>query len=141
MDTIEIRDNHNLVVLFDGDCNLCDGTVQFIIKHDRAHRFRFAALQSEAARRLSPEDADKEGELRSVVLIEDGKVYRESTAALHIARYLDGPWSLFFAFIVIPAPIRDAVYRLIARNRYRWFGKREACLMPTGELRRRFLTE
>jgi predicted DCC family thiol-disulfide oxidoreductase YuxK len=129
------------IILFDGECNLCDGTVQFILRHDAQKRFRFAALQSTAAQRLAPEDTQTEGERRSVVLIEGGKIYRKSTAALRIARHLDGLLPLLYAFIIVPRPIRDAVYSVIARNRYRWFGKKDACLLPTGELRQRFLTE
>jgi predicted DCC family thiol-disulfide oxidoreductase YuxK len=130
------------VVLFDGVCNLCDATVQFIIDRDAAGRFRFAPLQSEAAatllrargREVPPGDPD------SVLLVEGDAVYSHSDAALRIARRLDGAWPVFYAFVAVPRFVRDAVYRFIARNRYRWFGRVEACRMPTPALRARFLS-
>lgn len=127
------------IVLFDGVCNLCSGSVQFILKRDPEGRFRFASLQSEAGRSLMTEHELDPDALSSVVVIEDGRAYQESSAALRIARHLPGAWKLLRVFVVIPRPIRDAVYRLIARNRYRWFGKTEACWLPTPELRARFL--
>lgn len=128
------------VVLFDGVCNLCNGAVNFIIDRDPSARFRFAALQSDqAAGLLAPLGRVPEAEPSSFVLVEDGRVYERSTAALRVARKLPGAWKLFYAFIIVPRPLRDAVYRFVARNRYRWFGKAEACRMPTPELRARFL--
>lgn len=132
------REGHP-TILFDGVCNLCNGSVQFILRRDPGQRFRFASLQSEAGRRLVTGHGLDPDELSSVILIEDGRVYRESTAALRIARHLSGAWKLLRVFVLIPRPIRDAVYRLIARNRYRWFGKQETCWLPTPELRARFL--
>lgn len=126
-------------LLFDGVCNLCSGSVQFILKRDKAGRFRFASLQSDAGRRLMTGHGLDPAALSSVVLIEDGRAYQESTAALRIARHLPGAWKLLRVFTIIPRPLRDAAYRLIARNRYRWFGKTEACWLPTPELRARFL--
>ena len=126
-------------VLFDGVCNLCNGSVQFIIAHDPAAHFRFAALESEAARRLLGECALSGPLPDSVALIETGHVYTRSAAALRIARRLAFPWPLLYAFIIVPRPLRDMIYDLIARNRYRWFGKRDACMVPTRELRTRFL--
>lgn len=126
-------------ILFDGVCNLCNGSIQFILKRDPRARFRFASLQSESGRRLVTENGLDPDVLSSVILIEDGKVYRESTAALRIARHMSGAWKLLRVFVLIPRPIRDAVYRMIARNRYRWFGKSETCWLPTPELRARFL--
>jgi predicted DCC family thiol-disulfide oxidoreductase YuxK len=128
------------VVLFDGVCNLCNGAVNFIIDRDPLGRFRFAALQSSQAEallaplRLVPEVAPQ-----SFILVEGGRVYERSTAALRIARRMAGAWRLLYAFIVVPAPLRDILYRFIARNRYRWFGKADACRVPTPELRTRFL--
>lgn len=128
------------VVLFDGVCNLCNGAVNFIIDRDPSARFRFAALQStQAAALLAPLGRVPEAEPQSFILVENGRVYERSSAALRVARKLPGAWKLFYAFVVIPTPIRDVVYRFIARNRYRWFGKAEACRMPTPELRARFL--
>lgn len=127
------------VVLFDGVCNLCNGSVQFILKRDPQARFRFASLQSEAGRSLLVEHGLDPDALSSVVVVEDGRVWQESSAALRIARHLPGAWKLLRIFTVIPRPLRDAVYRLIARNRYRWFGKSETCWLPTPELKGRFL--
>jgi predicted DCC family thiol-disulfide oxidoreductase YuxK len=134
-----LNEAHQAVVLFDGVCNLCNGSVQFIIAHDPVAHFRFAALQSEAARRLLGECALSGSLPDSVALIASGQVYTRSAAALRIARRLAFPWPLLYAFIIVPAPLRDIVYDLIARNRYRWFGKRDACMLPTPELRKRFL--
>ncbi|ADO69487.1 thiol-disulfide oxidoreductase DCC family protein [Stigmatella aurantiaca] len=128
------------VVLFDGVCNLCNGTVNFIIDRDPTSYFRFAALQSpQAAELLAPLGRVPEAEPQSIFLVEGGKLYERSTAALRIARRMGGAWKGLYAFIVVPAPLRDAVYRFIANHRYRWFGKAEACRMPTPELRERFL--
>jgi predicted DCC family thiol-disulfide oxidoreductase YuxK len=127
------------IVLFDGVCNLCNGSVQFILKRDSQVRFRFASLQSEAGRSLLVEHGLDPDALSSVVVIEGGRVWQESSAALRIARHLPGAWKLLRVFTVIPRPLRDAVYRLIARNRYRWFGKSETCWLPTPELKGRFL--
>ncbi|HBL28436.1 MAG TPA: hypothetical protein DD490_16510 [Acidobacteria bacterium] len=127
------------IVLFDGVCNLCTGSVQFILERDPQGLFRFASLQSEAGRRLLGVQAMEADSLGSVVLIESGQAFRESTAALRIARRLPGAWKLLWVFIAVPRPLRDAVYRWIARNRYHWFGKTEACWLPTPELKARFL--
>lgn len=134
-----MADPRHPTILFDGVCNLCNGSVQFILRRDPQARFRFASLQSEAGRRLVTEQGLDPEVLNSVILIEDGRVYRESTAALRIARHMSGAWKLLRVLVLIPRPIRDAVYRLIARNRYRWFGKSETCWLPTPELRARFL--
>lgn len=134
-----MADPRSPTILFDGVCNLCNGSVQFILKRDPEARFRFASLQSESGRRLVAENGLDPDVLSSVILIEDGKVYRESAAALRIARHMSGAWKLLRVLVLIPRPIRDAAYRLIARNRYRWFGKSETCWLPTPELRARFL--
>ena len=122
-------------MLFDGVCNLCNGAVRFILARDPAARFQFASLQSEAARRLLGENAPEE----TIVLREGGKIYSQSTAALRIARELRVPWPLLYAFIVVPRPLRDAIYDWVARHRYQWFGKREVCMVPMPEVRGRFL--
>lgn len=133
------------VILFDGVCNLCNGFVNFIIDHDPAGTFQFAALQSDAAQEMLQRhgvtigaDNDKTL-LQSVVLIEDGAVYRRSTAALRIARHLEGAWSLLYAFIMVPRAVRDAVYDWIATRRYDWFGRRATCRVPTPAMHDRFL--
>jgi predicted DCC family thiol-disulfide oxidoreductase YuxK len=122
-------------VLFDGVCNLCNGIVRFIVAHDPHARFRFASLQSDAARRLLGDC----GPVESIVLLESGKAYTKSTAALRIARGLRFPWPLLRVFMAFPRPIRDAMYDWVARHRYRWFGKRESCMVPSPEIRKRFV--
>jgi predicted DCC family thiol-disulfide oxidoreductase YuxK len=129
------------VILFDGVCNLCNSSVTFVIDHDRRKRFKFAALQSEAGAALLAQHgrAATLGDPDSMLLVEDGRLYQRSTAVLRIARGLSGLWKLGYAAMVVPRPLRDLVYRWIARNRYRWFGKTEACRLPTPELKERFL--
>lgn len=132
--------NHG-ILLFDGICNLCNGFVNFVIDHDPQGYFKFGALQSsEAAPYLRRYGLEGEEEaLSSVVLIEDGMAFRQSTAALRVLRRLGPPWALLYGFMVVPRPLRDAVYGWIARNRYAWFGKRDQCRIPTPELQSRFL--
>lgn len=127
------------VIFFDGVCNLCNGAVQFVIERDRKDYFKFAALQSEfAAKTLADFDLEvSHGD--SFVLLENGKVYEQSTAALRVAKKLRGLWPLLYVFIVVPPFIRNAVYKIIARNRYKWFGKQESCWVPTPELKSKFL--
>jgi len=127
------------IVLFDGVCNLCNASVGFIIDRDRRGYFSFAALQSEVGRRRLASYRRPGETLDTVVLLEGGRVYTRSRAALRIARRLDGLWPLLFALSVLPEPIADAAYGWIARNRYRWFGRSESCRVPTPELRARFL--
>jgi predicted DCC family thiol-disulfide oxidoreductase YuxK len=139
------------VVLFDGTCNFCDGAVHFVIDHERGARLRFAALQSTEGsalldRSTTPENARRlrdgvtgDGDPDSVALVDDGQVYTHSTAALRIARHLRWPYRWLAAFWIVPRPIRDAVYRWFARHRYAWFGKTDACRVPTPEFRARFL--
>lgn len=135
-------DTEPTIILFDGVCNLCSRSVRFVIARDPHAHFRFAALQSDAARRICAErgipmptalDPD------SIVVIADGKTLERSDAALAIAARLPFPWSLLRMFRVLPRAIRDWLYRLIARNRYRWFGRTDACMMPTPEIRARFI--
>ena len=131
------------IILFDGVCNLCNGFVQFIIRHDQAERFRFAALQSEAGQALLAKHgfAPSAGaaELDSVLLLSGGQLYSHSSAVLRIARGLGGGWALAGVGGLLPRAWRDALYRFIARNRYRWFGRQESCMLPTPELQARFL--
>lgn len=127
------------VVLFDGVCNLCNASVNFVIDRDPAGRFRFAALQSEAAAPLLARAGLAPDHLGSIVLVEEGRIYTRSTAALRIARRLSGAWPLLAVFLAVPRPLRDLAYDVIARHRYRWFGRAEACRVPTPELRTRFL--
>jgi predicted DCC family thiol-disulfide oxidoreductase YuxK len=127
------------IILFDGVCNLCNSSVQFVIRHDKGAKFKFASLQSEFGQKILREEQLPVDDLRSFILIENGKVYTRSTAALRVAKKLGGAWPLLYGFIIVPRFIRDAVYDLIARNRYKWFGKQEACWVPTPELKNRFL--
>ena len=123
------------VILFDGVCNLCTGSVQFVIERDARKQFRFASLQSPIAEKL----LGRRDDLESMVLVQDGKTYRKSTAALLIAKRLDGLWPALSVFLVVPRFLRDAVYDWIGRRRYRMFGKRDVCWTPSPELAERFL--
>ena len=128
------------VLLFDGVCNLCNGAVAFVIRRDPRARLRFAPLQSPAADALLASLGVARDRLPdSFVLVEDGRVHVRSTAALRVARRLRFPWPLLAVNLLVPRWLRDPVYDLVARNRYRWFGRREACMVPTAELRARFL--
>jgi predicted DCC family thiol-disulfide oxidoreductase YuxK len=127
------------VIVFDGVCNLCNTLVQFVIARDPAARFRFAPLQSESGRRLLRATSLAEPFPDTAVLVEAGRPFTRSTAALRIVRRLRAPWPLAYVLILVPRPLRDALYDAIARRRYGWFGKREMCMVPTAELRRRFL--
>ena len=134
------QDEHP-VVLFDGVCNLCNGAVNFLVDRDPRAKLRFASLQSSAGRALLEGlgHALADGDPESIVLVDGGLVYERSTAALRIARHLSGPWSLLAVLFVVPAFLRDLVYRWVASNRYRWFGKSDVCRVPTPELRARFI--
>ena len=130
------------VVLFDGVCNLCSASVQWIIERDPEARFRFASLQSTAARDLLAAHGvtiDQEADPDSVLLVDESGVHMHSDAALRIARGLGWPWASLHGLRFVPRFVRDAAYRLVARNRYRWFGRKDACWLPTPDLRARFL--
>jgi len=131
--------NQHPIILFDGVCNLCDGFVQFVMKRDKKGAFRFASLQSDTGRALLRHFDLDETALDTVVLIENGQFYTKSTAPLKTAKRISGVWVLSYVFIVLPKPIRDWCYDFIARNRYRLFGEKESCMMPTSEVRSRFL--
>ncbi len=133
-------DKENAIVLFDGMCNFCSGSAMFIIKRDRKGYFRFAAFQTDPGRSLLQEYDIEPEKFDSLILIEKGKVYRRSVAALRIARRLMGGWPVFYAFIIIPSFIRNFFYDLVARNRYRWFGKRKTCFIPDQDIRNRFIS-
>jgi predicted DCC family thiol-disulfide oxidoreductase YuxK len=136
---LELSDIKNPVILFDGVCNLCSGAVQFIIRHDPERNFRFASLQSQFGEGVMKHFGLPINEFNSFILLENGKIYTRSTAALKIAKKLKGGWSLASGFIIVPRFIRDAVYNLIAAKRYKWFGKKESCWIPTPELSSLFL--
>ena len=126
------------MILFDGVCNLCNATVRWVAKRDAVGRFCYASLQSEAARRLLA-GADLVDRPDSMVLVDQDGAHFRSAAAIRIAKELTFPWSLLAWLTVVPRPVRDAAYDLVARNRYRWFGRQESCPLPTSELARRFL--
>ncbi|TGE23135.1 thiol-disulfide oxidoreductase DCC family protein [Hymenobacter metallicola] len=128
-------------ILFDGVCNLCSGFVQFIIERDTAGYFRFASLQSAVGQKLLAQHGItlRETGPETVMLVENDQVYTHSTAVLRIARQLGAGWPLLYTFIIVPKVLRDAAYRFVARHRYQWFGQTEACMLPTPELRQRFL--
>ncbi|WP_026461853.1 thiol-disulfide oxidoreductase DCC family protein [Adhaeribacter aquaticus] len=127
------------IILFDGVCNLCNGFVQFVIERDAANRFKFASLQSDVAQSYLMQLPPAVRSIESIVLIQNGRYYQQSAAALRILRGLTGGWPLLYAFMILPAFLRDGVYRLVAKNRYRWFGQQASCMLPTPELKARFL--
>jgi predicted DCC family thiol-disulfide oxidoreductase YuxK len=129
----------NKILLFDGICNLCNGFVQFVINRDLDGNIKFAALQSVAGQQQFKRFGLPEKYMESLVYIKGDKYYRKSTAVLYILKDLRGAWQLAFGFMIIPAFIRDFIYGLVAKKRYRIFGKKESCMIPTPELKSRFL--
>lgn len=127
------------ILLFDGICNLCNGSVQFIITRDVKEKFKFASLQSEKGQELLQKFNLPTNNFDSFVLVKDDKYYTKSTAALLVFSSFGGLWSLLKILLIFPAFIRNAVYTLVAKNRYKWFGKQESCWLPTPELKSRFL--
>lgn len=126
------------IVLYDGECGFCNKSVQFIIKHDKHEHFHFAALQSSFAQEFLAKK-NLSANLDSIVLIEGNEIFTESSAALRIAKKLDGFWKTLYALILLPAPARNFAYRLFAKNRYRLFGRQEMCELPSPQVRARFL--
>lgn len=128
------------VLFFDGVCNLCNASVRFVIRHDRRGIIRFASLQSAIGQAAIAAVLGKKGHVPdSLILLDNGCYYTESDAALRVARYLDGGWRALYQLRMLPRLLRDAVYRLVSRNRYRWFGRKDACMIPSPELKQRFL--
>ena len=127
------------IVIFDGICNFCNGSVNFIIKRDPKGVFSFAPMQSEIAQELMQKHKIEKEELDTSLLFKNGSVYDRSDAALEITRNLTGFWHLFQIFKILPKAIRDGLYNLFARNRYALFGKRDSCMIPTPEIRKRFI--
>jgi len=127
------------IILFDGVCNLCNGFVQFVIQHDPAGQFKFTSLQSDKGQELLKELPDAYRQIDSVVFLENGRFYQKSAAALRIIRRLSGAWPLLYLLMILPPFLRDWLYSFVARNRYRWFGQQESCMLPTPELKARFL--
>ncbi len=127
------------VILFDGVCNLCNRFVQFVIRYDNKQKFLFSSLQSGYVAELAKKIPGPVTSPKTIILLEGSRFYMRSSAVLRIARQLIFPWNLFYVFMFVPRLLRDSMYNLIARNRYRLFGKRETCMIPTPELRERFL--
>lgn len=129
------------LVLIDGECNLCNGLVQFIIKRDKAGKFQYAPLQSPVGQRILQAAGMKLTDFDTFLLLENDCLYTKSGAALRIMRKLDGAWPLLYGLIIIPSTLRNGIYDRVARNRYRWFGRRDSCLLPTEDVKRRFVSE
>ena len=127
------------IVIFDGVCNLCSHSAQFILRHDRLHAFKLATAQSATGRALLIDRSLDPDELETFVLLKQGRIYVRSDAALEIAKELDWPWRALAVLRVIPRMFRDPLYNVVARNRYRWFGKMDQCMVPTEEIRSRFV--
>lgn len=128
------------IILFDGVCNLCDSTVQFIIRHDKKDEFRFVAIQSEIGQEIIKYIGVDTSKTDSIILYQPGVAYYyKAEAALNIATALGGVYSLMSIFKALPNGISNAVYDYIARNRYKWYGKKDACMIPTPELKAKFL--
>ncbi len=127
------------IIFFDGVCNLCNNAVQFIIRRDSKNIFRFASLQSDFAREFLGENYPDNPEFDTIIYFKDGRLLERSTAVLHICKKLKFPWPLLAAFLIVPRFIRDFFYRIISRNRYKWFGKKDQCMIPSPELKNRFL--
>jgi predicted DCC family thiol-disulfide oxidoreductase YuxK len=128
------------IILFDGVCNLCSSSVKFVIKHDPQHHFRFASLQSDFGQSVLNKFNLPTESLQSFILLDNNKIDTASTAALKVVKQLNKGWSLLYAFIIVPPFIRNLVYQLIARNRYKWFGKKEICWVPSKELQDLFIS-
>lgn len=134
-----VENQYSNLILFDGVCNLCSSSVQFIINRDPKSRFRFASLQSETGKKLLEKFQLPVDALYSIILVQGNSYLERSDAALEIARKLSGLWPLFYAFKIVPNVLRDPIYNWISRNRYKWFGKKDACWLPTPELKARFV--
>jgi predicted DCC family thiol-disulfide oxidoreductase YuxK len=127
------------IILFDGVCNLCSGTVQFLLKRDKKKRFLFGSLQGKTGQEFLRKYHLPTDQFHSFMLIEGNVLYTRSTAVLRMLRYLGRGWQLLYVFIYVPQPIRDGVYKLIANNRYKLFGKKDQCRVPALEEKDRFL--
>jgi predicted DCC family thiol-disulfide oxidoreductase YuxK len=130
-----MNDLSHPVILFDGVCNLCNASIQYVIKHDKKRLFRFASLQSLFGEKILKDHNLPNDTFNSFILLNNNKIYTRSTAALLVAKKLSGFIKLSYGFIIVPKFIRDFAYNIIAKNRYKWFGKKEACWLPTPELK------
>ena len=129
----------NPLILFDGVCNLCNSSVQFIIKNDPAGYFKFAPLQSEISQNILKRYNMKTDDYDTFILYENNRIYTQSTGVLHVIKHFKNYYRFFYFFIIIPSFIRDYLYNFVARNRYRFFGRKEVCMIPTPELKARFI--
>ena len=128
------------IILFDGVCNFCNSAVNFTLKRNTKAEIRFAPMQSEAGQKLLQQYNLPADDMESFVFIENGVAYKQSTAALKVCRHLRGLWPICYVFMIVPKFIRDGIYNWIAKNRYKWFGVKQACMIPTPEVKSRFLT-
>ncbi|MCK5815112.1 MAG: DUF393 domain-containing protein [Flavobacteriaceae bacterium] len=131
--------SHQPLLFFDGVCNLCNSSVQYILKKDIQNQFKFASLQSDAAKQILLQFNKDNSDLDSIILTHNNQLYSKSTAVLKVAGILGGILSLALVFWVVPKPIRDWVYGYVAKNRYKWYGKRDICMIPTQELKSKFI--
>ena len=129
------------IILFDGTCNFCSRWVHFIIRHDNEGKIHFAAMQSDAGKKILNEHnlSHLVNSMDTFIFIDHGKIYSRSSAGLRIAKYLDGGWKFFSVFLIVPPFLRDAVYNFIAKNRYKWWGKRKECMVPNEDVKKRFI--
>ena len=127
------------IIIFDGVCNLCSASVRFIIKRDKGFNFKFVTVQSEPGKSLLEEHGLNPDCIDTMLLVKEGAAYNRSDAALEISRGLDGLWPILVVLKIIPKFIRNGLYTIIANNRYKWFGKKEACLIPTPDIKSRFI--
>ena len=135
---MSISKKNTKVILFDGVCNLCNNSVKLIIKNDKSNIFKFAPLQGKYGTKIQNRYNINTTEINSIILIDGKKTYAKSSAALRIAKDLRAPFFLFFVFIIVPVFIRNFIYDLIAKNRYKWFGKMDSCMIPSNELKSKF---
>jgi predicted DCC family thiol-disulfide oxidoreductase YuxK len=131
--------NDKKIILFDGVCNLCNSSIIFVIKHDPKDLFRFAPLQSDIGKLLMEKHQIDPQETDSIILVDQEKAYTKSSAALRVSRHLSGGYPLLAIFLIIPVFLRNLVYDYIAKNRYKWYGKKDSCMIPTPELKAKFL--
>ena len=135
----DVRHIPENLILFDGVCNLCSALVQFVIRNDQAAKFRFATIQSEIGKEIFQSHGLDASDLQTFVFIADGRMFVRSDAAIEVVSRFGGGWRTFKIFRFVPRMVRDAIYSIIARNRYRWFGRKEVCMVPTADIRERFL--
>ena len=128
-----------MIIFFDGVCNLCNSSVNFIIKRDKRNKFKFAVFQSDIGKELLIMHNYSSKNFDTLVLLKDNTIHTKSTAALLISKELNSFWKLFYIFIIIPKFLRDFIYLYISRNRYKWFGKKDSCMLPSSEIKSRFL--